>query len=229
MNVSPRRDNEGKALDAVLRFIEARDNAFRKDDGWSPDNPRNPDPDPLRRVDYVCTVGQTLCAFEHTRIEPFPNQIELGVQNRSLFDPVIKHFDHRADQEVWDLHIPVEASAGLTGGEVGEVQNALIKWIEANWQRIPVAQRYGWRAKTLLWQSAGDVPFRFSLRRTTPPVRNTPLRGRFFLQQIAPDSLEQRRVARLQTACGRKYPKLAKWKRDSGARTVLVLEEAICR
>jgi hypothetical protein len=29
----------------------------------------------------------------------------------------------------------------------------------------------------------------------------------------------------LQSACGRKYPKLAKWKRDLGARTVLVLEE----
>jgi hypothetical protein len=64
------KDNEGKALDAVLRFIEARDNALRKDDGWSPDDPKDPDPDPLRRVDYVCRL---LYAFEHTRIEPFPN------------------------------------------------------------------------------------------------------------------------------------------------------------
>ena len=69
--------NEGKALDAVLRFIEVRGNAHGKNDGRSPDDPNDPDPDPLRRVDYVCTVRQTLYAFEHTRIEPFPNQIRL--------------------------------------------------------------------------------------------------------------------------------------------------------
>jgi hypothetical protein len=86
--------NEGKALDAVLRFIEKRDNALRKSDGWSPDDPTNPDPDPLRRVDYVCTVGQLLYAFEHTRIEPFIGQIEFGVQNRNLFDPISQRFDH---------------------------------------------------------------------------------------------------------------------------------------
>lgn len=117
--------NEGKALDGAPRFIETRDNALRKDDGRSQDDPK--DPDPRRQVDYVCTVGQTLYAFEHTRIEPFPNQIELGVQNRNLFDPIIKRFDHRAHREVWDFHVPVEASAGLTGGAVGQVQNALIK------------------------------------------------------------------------------------------------------
>jgi hypothetical protein len=78
------RYNEGKALDAVLRFIEARDNARRKDDGRSPDDPKDPDPDPLRRVDYVCTIGQLLYAFEHTRIEPFLNQIRLADHNQKL-------------------------------------------------------------------------------------------------------------------------------------------------
>lgn len=37
--------------------------------------------------------------------------------------------------------------------------------------------------------------------------------------------LEQARTARLQKACEDKFPKLATWKRDDGARTVLVLEE----
>jgi hypothetical protein len=73
-----KRYNEGKALDAVLRFIEQRDNALRENNGRSPDDPKDPDPDPLRRVDYVCTVGQTLYAFEHTGIGPFIDQIEFG-------------------------------------------------------------------------------------------------------------------------------------------------------
>jgi hypothetical protein len=126
------RYNEGKALDAVLRFIEARDDALRKDDGRSPDDPNNPDP--MRRVDYVCTVGQTLYALEHTRIEPFPNQIRLAEHNQKLLDPIIKRFDHRPDLEVWDLYVPVEASASVN--DIGQVQEALIKWIDANWERF---------------------------------------------------------------------------------------------
>src|SRR5271165_2223383 len=38
--------NEGAAIDAVLRFIESRDHALRKNDGGSPDALK--DPDPLR-------------------------------------------------------------------------------------------------------------------------------------------------------------------------------------
>jgi hypothetical protein len=91
------RYNEGKALDAVIRFIEARDHAPRGPDGRSPDDLN--DPDEQRRVDYICTVGQTLYAFEHTGIEPFPNQIRLADHNRKVFDPIIKRFDRRTDRE----------------------------------------------------------------------------------------------------------------------------------
>ena len=217
------RYNEGKAVDAVLRFIEARDHAPRENDGRSPDDLN--DPDEQRRVDYICAVGQTLYAFEHTGIEPFPNQIKLADHNQKLFEPIIKRFDHRADREIWDLYVPVEASAGLSEGEVGKAQSALIKWIEANTRRIPVAQRYGRHANAPLGESASDIPFRFSLHRTISPASDSLLRGRFFLGPIAPANLEEQRVARLRTACVRKYPKLAKWKRESGARTVLVLEE----
>lgn len=85
------RYNEGKAIDAVLRRIEARDQILRLNDGRSPDDLN--DPDPLRRVDYVCTVGDVLYAFEHTGIEPFDNQIELEVHNRKLFGPLCERFD----------------------------------------------------------------------------------------------------------------------------------------
>lgn len=37
--------------------------------------------------------------------------------------------------------------------------------------------------------------------------------------------LEEARTLRLQKACDDKFPKLATWKRDDGATTVLVLEE----
>ncbi len=221
------RYNEGKALDAVLRFIEARDHAPRENDGRSPDELN--DPDEQRRVDYVCTVGQTLYAFEHTGIEPFPKQIELEDHNRKLFDPILDRFDHRSDREFWELIVPIEASEGLTVNEVGPVQDALVNWIETNAPLVPVAPLYGRRANPPLGESAGGVPFRFSLHRASIEVSyypsDSPLRGRFRWMPVGPANLEQRRAARLRTACERKSPKLAKWKRDSGARTVLVLEE----
>ena len=220
------RYNEGKALDAVLRFIEARDSALRKNDGWSPDDPKNQDPDPLRRVDYVCMVGQTLYAFEHTSIQPFENQIKVSVDNEALFKPIVEWFDHRSDQESWVLITPIDASAGLTENDVPRVRDALIKWIDANVGRIPVAPLYGRHHDPLLGESTAGIPFGFSLRRTSleGPYLN-PLRGRFRWIVVAPSNLEQLRVTRLKRASEDKYPKLAKWKQDPGARTVLVLEE----
>jgi hypothetical protein len=90
---------------------------------------------------------------------------------------------------------------------------------------LPVVPRYGRRADSLSWEEAAGIPFRFSLRRTISQAKSSALNGRFFFSAIAPANLEQQRAARLQTACERKSPKLAKWKQDSGARTVLVLEE----
>ncbi len=221
------RYNEGKTIDAVLRRIEARDNTIRMNDGRSPDDLR--DPDPLRRVDYVCTVGHTLYAFEHTGIEPFADQIELGVHNQKLFGPLIERFDHRADQEFWEFHVPVEASAGLTLAQANRVRDALIEWIDTNSARFPVTQLYDRYANPCLGETVSGVPFPFSLHRGSlagphfPP--ESPLCGRFTVKYWAPENLEQARMERLRKACGGKYPKLARWKQDAGARTVLILEE----
>jgi hypothetical protein len=220
------RYNEGRAIDAVLRRIEARDRAARLDDGRSPDDLNNPDP--LRRVDYVCSVGAVLYAFEHTGIEPFSDQIGLEVHNRKLFGPIVERFSNRPDRELWEFHVPVEASEGLTGGQVSRVQNVLISWIEANAARLPVARLYDRYANPPLGERLADVPFPFSLHRGSLDSqhfgRESPLCGQFMTKYFVSGDLEQARTMRLQKACEDKFPKLATWKRD-GARTVLVLEE----
>ena len=220
------RYNEGKAIDAVLRCIEARDHAVRQDDGRSPDDLN--DPDPLRRVDYVCTLGMKIHAFEHTGIEPFPDQIELEVHNRRLFAPIIAQFSNRIDRELWEFHVPVEASAGLTGPQVKRVQQTLIKWIEANALQFPAALLYDRYANPHLGEMVPDVPFPVSLHRASLDSHHfphdSPLCGQFIMKYSVGGDLEQARVERLQKACEDKFPKLATWKRD-GAKTVLVLEE----
>jgi hypothetical protein len=220
------RYNEGKALDAVLRFIEARDIARRKDDGRSPTTPRTQTRTRCGESTTSALSGNCFMRSSTPVSSPFPNQIRLSDHNQKLLHPIIKRFDHRTNQtkrEVWDFYVPVEASA--TVNDVSLVQCALIKWIDANWTRIPVAPRYGRHASALLGESVSEIPFPFSLHRTISPVDDSALCGRFFLSAVAPDNLEQQRAARLQTACERKSPKLAKWKQDSGARTVLILEE----
>jgi hypothetical protein len=222
-----RRYHEGKAIDAVLRRIEARDHALRLNDVRSPDDLN--DPDPLRRVDYVCTVGNALCAFEHTGIEPFGNQIELEVHNRNLFEPIRERFSNRSDRELWELHFPVEASAGLRGAQIERVRDLLIQWIETNAPRMPVTLLYDRYATPPLGETTAGVPFPFSLHRGSLDShhfpRESPLCGAFMIKPFVTGNLEEARAARLQQACEDKFPKLGTWKRDEGARTVLVLEE----
>jgi hypothetical protein len=219
--------NEGKAIDAVLRRIEAREGASRRADGWSPDD--SGDPDPLRRVDYVCTVGNRLYAFEHTRIEPFRNHIEMGIHNQILFGPVEERFDEkRSDVEFWELCVPVEASVGLRGSEVNRVRHALIRWIEADAASFPLT-RFGDRhANPWPGRSVTGIPFPISLHRWSldhfPGGGDDPFCGRFAMKYVATGDRESARLVRLQKACEDKFPKLAAWKRGDAARTVLVLE-----
>jgi hypothetical protein len=219
------RYNEGKAIDAVLRQIEAREKLFRLDDGHSPDDLH--DADPERRVDYVCTVGKQLYAFEHTGIEPFENQIEMEVHNANLFRPIIERFDNRtSDAEYWELMYPVEAAIGLDGARIKQVQSALIDWIEANWIALPLT-RYGDKYPySSQRETIPRVPFGLSLYRwSLSDFQNSPLSGRLRLGPCVAGDIEKARLVRLQRACNDKFSKLAKWKRDDGAHTVLVLEE----
>jgi hypothetical protein len=218
------RYNEGKAIDAAIRQIEARDRISRADDGWSPDQAMDPDTD--RRVDWVCTVGGQLYAFEHTSIEAYENQIKMEEQNRTLFEPVVQCFDNQVpDTEYWQLYVPVDASSGLERTQVKLVQDALIGWIKATATRLPV-NRYRDLPTRPGEDSVPGVPFGVSLWRTDGC---SPFCGRLDIRPFLPHSLAvdlgSLRLDRLKRTYDAKRPKLAKWRHDCGARTVLVLEE----
>ena len=206
----------------MLRRIEAREAVARAGDGWSPDDQRDPDKD--RRVDYVCTLGNQLYAFEHTGIEPFENQIEMEVHNRNLFEPVMSHFANRVPKgEYWELHSPVEASVGVSGEQIKQARAGLIGWITANAATLPVT-RFGDRYPYSSYKdSAPGVPFPFALYRWSVP--DCGLSGAFWRREFILGDLEEARRARLERVCDGKFAKRLRWKRDEGARTVLVMEE----
>lgn len=76
--------NEGKACDAVGRFIEQRTGDGRTDIRWPERDHVGPP------VELRLKIGSVEYAIEHTRIEPFENEIGDGVSLSHLFDPVKK-------------------------------------------------------------------------------------------------------------------------------------------
>jgi hypothetical protein len=219
-----RRFNEGKVLDAVIRHIERRDGFSRTNDGRSPDDLA--DPDPQRRVDYVVTIGAQLYAFEHTGIEPFDKFIEMGKHNRAFFQPIVDRFKGRPGAESWELMVPIEASTGLSGRRLSNTQKALGDWIEANVSSVPVT-RYGDRYQPLSRRVPG-MPFQFQLYRRSfdfLPDGRCELSDQLHILYFASGNVQGGRVTRLEKTCDDKLPKLGSWKRSDGAETVLVLEE----
>lgn len=72
-------------------------------------------------------------------------------------------------------------------------------------------------------ESAPGVPFGFALFRWSVPPCG--LSRVFWRREFISADLEKARRARLARVCDGKFGKLAKWKRDEGARSVLVMEE----
>jgi hypothetical protein len=66
-------DNQGKACDAVVRVLEERASATRR-------NPRYPEKDgSAPPVEYVFELGDTTYALEHTIIEAFERRRPLTI------------------------------------------------------------------------------------------------------------------------------------------------------
>lgn len=219
MAATGNRFNEGKVLDAVVRRIEARDDMRRRDDGRSPEEEGHAAP-----IDFACTIGDQLYAFEHTGIEPFPGQIQMEVDNRRLFGPLRERLAGALPTaDFFELYVPVEATVGLKPAGFVRVRDAIADWIIRVARTVPVAPLGGRYAVSPLSSTIAEVGFPLSLHRWS--VQAGPLRGEFRVSYMVPGDLEAARLERVRESCARKCPKLAVWKRDHGARTILVLED----
>ena len=76
------RTHEGKACDAVIRRIEAREGHSRSDLTF-PEKKQ----DWAAAVEVTCRIGDQLFAFEHTTIEPFERHLELEARASVHFNP----------------------------------------------------------------------------------------------------------------------------------------------
>jgi hypothetical protein len=208
------RSNEGKACDAVLRAIEVRIGATRRDLIF-PEKTHSVGP-----VELVCTVGTQRFAFEHTRIEPFAGHIQLEAEAKRHFEPITDRVAAQLPVESrFELEVPVGAMLGLNDRAARPIQHALARWILATAPGLPIAFP-GRRISPIQKVTLPGVPFTVSLDRW--PREEFPFP--FVIRHLVEGDVEARRLQRLETAYQKKMKQLQPWK-TGGAKAILILEE----
>jgi hypothetical protein len=209
--------HEGKACDAVVRVIEAREGHDRRDIS-SPEKDGDPAP-----IELMCRIGDQLFAFEHTGIEPFGGHVKLLAEAKRHFDPIRDMLVGKLpSDDYFELVLPAKATQGIRTRELGRIQAIIADWVAATALTIdalPSFEAYSGGARNV---KLPDVPFEVSLFRFLPIP---PFSGYFHINhQIHDDDLKIAREERIREACVRKFPKLDVWRKDRGARTILVFE-----
>jgi hypothetical protein len=208
------RFNEGKACDAVLQHLERRAGATRTALRF-PDREGHPAP-----VELVCAIGDQLYAIEHTGIEPFEGHMRGNAENERLIQPIVDGVVRRLPpEEEFELQIPAGAMEGLRARDVATVHRLLTEWIVKSAPSLWIPPR-GRKDTRIQPTHITGVPFAVKLYRMESRI----FRGKLQVVHVVSD-VENRRLERISIALKKKMPKLSIWKKDAGARTVLVLEE----
>lgn len=203
--------NEGKACDAVIRWIEESEGGSRGQLSL-PEAEGHPAP-----IELTCMIGNQRFAFEHTGIEPFEGHIELEINAhfvplRQLCSGIVPR------GEYWELRVPAHAMSHLKKGDQARVISALFDWISKEAPTLPLAP-LRLRGQRVIRRADTAVPFDVTLSRESLPG----VPGCLSVVHLVP-TLDQSRDARIKRACDKKFGKLAAWKTGS-TKTVLILEE----
>ncbi|HEY3920057.1 MAG TPA: hypothetical protein VGL83_19865 [Stellaceae bacterium] len=208
--------HEKQICEAIVRYLEAREGE-RRADVASPEDDHHPN-----AVELVWRLGQKLFALEHTGIEPFEGHMQLEAEAERHFGPISARLANALPPDVFELQVPAKAMAGCNRVEIARIQEAIVAWVKQVGPTLKVHRYADYRGGHFKRVSPAGVPFELSLYRfeTLPSIG-----GRFRIKHVFTGDPEHARAERLRRACDKKFPKLAAWKRDSGARTILVLED----
>jgi hypothetical protein len=202
------RRHEGKACDAVIKRIEAREGHLRSGVRLE------------QRVELVCRIGGQLFAFEHTAIEPFEQLFKLEQKAPAHFQPIQERLINALpDTEHFVLQVPAMATLGLRPREIERLQDALVDWIKETAPSLPVVRLPSF-AIPLRYQAVPGVPFEVFLIRS---VRGGPP-GQLSVTHLVERNLEEERFARIRRAYQRKCLGQLAPLQKAGARTVLIFE-----
>lgn len=208
--------NEGKACDAIIRRLEKSADATRTDVRF-PEQERHAFP-----VEVAFKIGEQLVALEHTGIEPFGGHVEMEAKFAKLYKPMEEALkDAFGKAAMYELIIPINAFQGKKMAEVKAIQKTIINWAQLTAPTVPKLVSKNYKGTSVGPVTVAGVPFALSLHRFEPPV----IPGLHFQIRHSVTNGEELRKERIQDAIEKKFPKLAGWKRDHKAKTVLVLEQ----
>ena len=217
VRLSFRQSFEGRACDAVVRFIERREGAQRSN-GRSPERARHSAP-----IELACEIGGRTYALEHTAVEPFTGQIAYDARfDRQMLPIADRLTPHVPDDERLDITIVADAMAGLGSGEVAKAHDAVVAAILKAMDRIPVLPWLTMQHWPTYIGVENGAPFLVSVRRSKRHDYSRDFTQGAIITRGVKD-LEAARELRMAKACNDKFGKLAAW-RATGATTVLVLE-----
>ena len=218
-------DNEGKACDAVVKSLEKWTSATRASIRYPERDGEGPP------VDCRLKLGTHDYAIEHTRIEPFENEIKALVAFMEISRHVKSNIPNPFPSSAY-YELQLESEVSLPNGKAtrNRALNNLVEWVRANERYLRERNQdrlllehnprfsddciqgtpegfectfalLRWPDAVLIRRKPGDLRFRFNY----------------------PDDLEPLRAERLKRAFSEKCPKLDRCKTE-GARTILVLE-----
>ena len=223
--VKSSRDNEGLVCDAVVRVLEERTGQQRS-------NIEHPEGAGVPGgVDLLFRLGSDQYALEHTRIEPFPNQIQHDAQFSQFIGPVMDQLEHDMPQPgVYDLIFPLDTRFNAGAEQLEALRTALLHWVrdtaqdlQAIYPRRLSREECPHGVRDTHTGRPEGFPFDVTLARSVHWAESGVHDGVLRPVRIAPADVEALRRERIQTAIDKKRPKLAH-RKSEGARAVLVME-----
>jgi hypothetical protein len=208
--------NEGLACEAIVQYLEAREKGVRSDVEW-PDAEQHSLP-----IEVAFKIGDQKFALEHTGIEPFEGHVEMEAQAPQLYDPIKAALGGALDATaLFELYIPVNAFRAREATEIARIQQAIIDWVKKTAPTLPKRPYPDYRGNGTGPVDIPGVPFQVALIRFEPVI----VAGHCFDLRHTVSNGDQLRNERMKRAIEKKFPKLDRWKRAYGAKTILVLEQ----
>ena len=204
--------HEGKTCDVIIRHLESRAGKKRSNFVDLAKDHNAPE--------VMFDIGDQTYVMEHTVVEPFEGHIRLTAEAKIHTQPVIDRLNGTLPLEIFELHIPAKALQGRKMPEIRKIQDALVDWVQATAPTLSIRSYASYIGDRKPVQPPG-IPFDVYLYRFEPI--NSP--GFFNIVHLIEEDRDAPRQARISIAIDKKFPKLAQWKQDKKARSILVLED----
>ena len=219
-------NREGKCCDAVVRQLERATGAQRT----AVADPESTGEGPL--VDLRVTLGGRKYAFEHTRILPFGDRIEVARAYQDIRARLEEWFEEPLPGDAfYELHLPMGVPRFGHGRGGKRRRRGLRRWIRFAVDKLQARApgRRRWPPHVYVLDRVSGRPdgwdCEFTLARSSDGVVPPREAGSLFAFVGAPDDPELPFIEDLRRAFRRKCPKLAQCKAlDPDIQTVLVLE-----